>query len=170
LRDPKLTGKVGHFDWHLPDLGQIGLLNGNADPYDIDEAKRLGMTKDPGNVMDMIRAGRITYRLWPVQQDFETWNDYCSTNLFTGKVRSGAGGLELDGPSGRLRLAGGADAGDTATDDHGSRHQDPPQRRGSGRQRERGPGQGDRRRIRGRHGDGEPGNGPGPGNPAAEGP
>ena len=36
--DPKLTGKVGHFDWHLPNLGQMSLLNGNAAPYDIDEA------------------------------------------------------------------------------------------------------------------------------------
>src|SRR5690606_38242280 len=35
--DPKLKGKVGHFDWHLPNLGQISLLNGNASPYDIDE-------------------------------------------------------------------------------------------------------------------------------------
>ncbi|WP_095088298.1 extracellular solute-binding protein [Mesorhizobium sophorae] len=31
----KLKGKVGHFDWHLPNLGQISLLNGNASPYDI---------------------------------------------------------------------------------------------------------------------------------------
>jgi spermidine/putrescine transport system ATP-binding protein len=38
-----------------------------------------------------------------------------SSNLFTGKVRTGAGGLELDSPAGRLRLAGGAQAGDTAT-------------------------------------------------------
>lgn len=202
--DPKLTGKVGHFDWHLPNLGQISLLNGNANPYDIDEAawgavkektlslrpqiggffdyggtfsslndgqmlafcgigdwitgvlekngakvksvvpeqgglqwsecfsigkgsakadlakkwiqyitsakgqaksaqmaaypalipnqkgwevlqaenpdeaKRQGMTKDAGNVMDMIRAGRIHYRQWPVQQDLETWNDFWS--------------------------------------------------------------------------------------------
>lgn len=202
--DPKLTGKVGHFDWHLPNLGQMSLLAGNASPYDIDEAaweavkektatlrpqiggffdyggtfsslndgqmlafagigdwitgvlekngakvrsvipeqgglqwsecfsigkgsqkaelakkwiqyitsakgqaksaqmaaypalvpnakgwevlqaenpaeaKRQGMTKDPGNVMDMIRAGRIHYRQWPVQQDLETWNDYWS--------------------------------------------------------------------------------------------
>ena len=30
--DPKLTGKVGHFDWHLPSLGEISLLNGNTDP------------------------------------------------------------------------------------------------------------------------------------------
>ncbi|SMO94545.1 polyamine ABC transporter substrate-binding protein [Paracoccus laeviglucosivorans] len=34
--DPALKGKVGHFDWHLPNLGQISLLNGNASPYDID--------------------------------------------------------------------------------------------------------------------------------------
>lgn len=36
--DEKLKGKVGHFDWHLPNLGQISLLNGNAAPYDIDAA------------------------------------------------------------------------------------------------------------------------------------
>ncbi|MFD1330106.1 extracellular solute-binding protein [Mycoplana ramosa] len=36
--DEKLKGKVGHFDWHLPNLGQISLLNGNPSPYDIDEA------------------------------------------------------------------------------------------------------------------------------------
>lgn len=202
--DPKLTGKVGHFDWHLPNLGQMSLLNGNKIPYDIDEAawdavkektrtlrgqiggffdyggtfsslndgqmlafagigdwitgvlekngakvrsvipeegglqwsecfsigkgsakadlakkwiqyitsakgqaksaqmaaypalipnakgwevlqaenpaeaKRQGMTKDAGNVMDMIRAGRIQYRQWPIQQDLETWNDFWS--------------------------------------------------------------------------------------------
>lgn len=33
----KLKGKVGHFDWHLPNLGQISLLNGNKSPYDIDD-------------------------------------------------------------------------------------------------------------------------------------
>lgn len=36
--DESLKGKVGHFDWHLPNLGQISLLNGNSRPYDIDEA------------------------------------------------------------------------------------------------------------------------------------
>ena len=36
--DESLKGKVGHFDWHLPNLGQISLLNGNARPYDIDAA------------------------------------------------------------------------------------------------------------------------------------
>ncbi|KRW97154.1 spermidine/putrescine ABC transporter substrate-binding protein [Paracoccus sp. MKU1] len=36
--EPALKGKVGHFDWHLPNLGQMSLLNGNANPYDIDGA------------------------------------------------------------------------------------------------------------------------------------
>ena len=37
---PKLAGKVGHFDWHLPSLGQVSLLNGNTapGPFDIDKA------------------------------------------------------------------------------------------------------------------------------------
>lgn len=36
--NPKVTGKVGHFDWHLPSLGQMSLLNGNKPPFDIDAA------------------------------------------------------------------------------------------------------------------------------------
>ncbi|MDE2913596.1 MAG: spermidine/putrescine ABC transporter substrate-binding protein [Paracoccaceae bacterium] len=38
--DSRLTGKVGHFDWHLPNLGQMSLLNGNDNPspFDIDGA------------------------------------------------------------------------------------------------------------------------------------
>jgi len=202
--DPKLAGKVGHFDWHLPNLGQMSLTAGNATAYDMDEAgweavkektmslrsqiggffdyggtfsslndgqmlafagigdwitgvlekngakvrstipeqgglqwsecfsigkgsqkadlakkwiqyitsakgqaksaqmaaypaivpnakgwevlqaenpaeaKRQGMTKDAGNAMDLIRAGRIQYRQWPIQQDLETWNDFWS--------------------------------------------------------------------------------------------
>ena len=38
--DSKVKGKVGHFDWHLPNLGQTSLLNGNTDPspFDIDGA------------------------------------------------------------------------------------------------------------------------------------
>ncbi len=37
--DEKLKGKVGHFDWHLPSLGEISLLNGNNNPgpFDINE-------------------------------------------------------------------------------------------------------------------------------------
>lgn len=36
--DDRVTGKLGQFDWHLPNLGQISLYNGNPSPYDIDEA------------------------------------------------------------------------------------------------------------------------------------
>lgn len=36
--NPKVSGKVGHFDWHLPNLGQMSLLMGNKPPFDIDEA------------------------------------------------------------------------------------------------------------------------------------
>ena len=35
---PELEGKVGHFDWHLPSLGQISLFNGNgAGLWDLDD-------------------------------------------------------------------------------------------------------------------------------------
>jgi len=36
FRSEKLHGKVGHFDWYLPNLGQVSLLAGNKKPYDID--------------------------------------------------------------------------------------------------------------------------------------
>lgn len=36
--DDKLTGKLGHFDWHLPNLGQISLLNGNSEPFALNDA------------------------------------------------------------------------------------------------------------------------------------
>lgn len=36
--DPRVTGKVGHFDWHLPNLGQMSLAAGNGSAYDIDDA------------------------------------------------------------------------------------------------------------------------------------
>ena len=36
---PELKGKVGHFDWHLPNLGMLSLSNGNgANLWDLDEA------------------------------------------------------------------------------------------------------------------------------------
>jgi len=34
--NPKVAGKVGHFDWHLPNLGQVSLLDGNTDPGPFD--------------------------------------------------------------------------------------------------------------------------------------
>ena len=36
LWDKKLTGKVGHFDWHLPNLGCLSLRDGNTDPGPFD--------------------------------------------------------------------------------------------------------------------------------------
>ncbi len=36
--DEKLKGKVAHFDWHLPNLGQISLLDGNPKPFDLDDS------------------------------------------------------------------------------------------------------------------------------------
>ena len=38
LWDAKVKGKVGHFDWHLPNLGCLSLYDGNASPFDIDSA------------------------------------------------------------------------------------------------------------------------------------
>lgn len=36
---PEVKGKVGHFDWHLPNLGMMSLKNGNgASLWDIDDA------------------------------------------------------------------------------------------------------------------------------------
>ena len=36
--DPSYKGKVGHFDWYLPSMGQISLLNGNKSPFDVNAA------------------------------------------------------------------------------------------------------------------------------------
>lgn len=37
---PELKGKVGHFDWHLPSLGQMSLKNGNgAGLFDLTDAQ-----------------------------------------------------------------------------------------------------------------------------------
>lgn len=37
--DEGLKDKVGHFDWHLPNLGQISLLNGNSDAYNLTDSE-----------------------------------------------------------------------------------------------------------------------------------
>ncbi|MEJ6710466.1 MAG: extracellular solute-binding protein [Amylibacter sp.] len=57
---PELEGKVGHFDWHLPNLGMMSLYNGNgAKLWDIDDAKwaavqetTLGLRKQVGGFFD----------------------------------------------------------------------------------------------------------------------
>jgi spermidine/putrescine transport system substrate-binding protein len=56
----KLAGKVGHFDWHLPNLGQISLLNGNPSPYDIDAAA-WGAVKDKVKTMRRQVGGFFDY-------------------------------------------------------------------------------------------------------------
>lgn len=33
--DERAKGKLGHFDWYLPNLGEMSLWNGNPSPYDI---------------------------------------------------------------------------------------------------------------------------------------
>ncbi len=38
LWDPKVKGKLGWFDWYLPNMGCLSLYDGNRPPYDIDEA------------------------------------------------------------------------------------------------------------------------------------
>jgi len=55
----KLKSKVGHFDWHLPNLGQMSLASGNATPYDIDaaawqevQAKTLSLRSQVGGFFD----------------------------------------------------------------------------------------------------------------------
>ncbi len=35
--DKEYEGKLGHFDWHLPNLGQLSLYNGNSSPYDLSD-------------------------------------------------------------------------------------------------------------------------------------
>ena len=35
LWDGKVKGKVGHFDWHLPNLGCLSLYDGNGSPFDL---------------------------------------------------------------------------------------------------------------------------------------
>lgn len=33
--EPRFAGRVGHFDWHLPSIGQVSLLEGNKSPFDL---------------------------------------------------------------------------------------------------------------------------------------
>ncbi len=45
LWDKKVTGKLGWFDWYLPNMGCLSLYSGNRPPYDIDDAA-FGKLKD----------------------------------------------------------------------------------------------------------------------------
>jgi len=71
--DERLKGKLGHFDWHLPNLGQMSLFNGNASPFDIDEAaweavkettmglrQQAGGFFDYGGTFSSLKSGQMT--------------------------------------------------------------------------------------------------------------
>ncbi len=73
LWDERLKDKVGHFDWHLPNLGVLSLYNGNTNPYNINEAawKQLQETAttlkpqirgfyDYGGVLSSLKSGEVT--------------------------------------------------------------------------------------------------------------
>tara|TARA_B100001971_G_scaffold2741_1_gene2249 strand:- start:74 stop:1234 length:1161 start_codon:yes stop_codon:yes gene_type:complete len=74
LWDPKLKDKVGHFDWHLPNLGCLSLRDGNNDPspFDINGAQwkklqettlslkpQVGGYFDYGGTFDSLKTGDI---------------------------------------------------------------------------------------------------------------
>ena len=59
---PELEGKVGHFDWHLPNLGMMSLYNGNgAGLWDLDDAQ---WDESAGNHAEPAQTGRWVLRLW----------------------------------------------------------------------------------------------------------
>jgi spermidine/putrescine transport system substrate-binding protein len=73
LWDGKHKDKVGHFDWHLPNLGVLSLRDGNTDPYDIggDAWGKLQDTTlslkpqvrgfyDYGGVLSSLKSGEVT--------------------------------------------------------------------------------------------------------------
>jgi len=58
--DPAYKGKVGHFDWYLPNMGQISLLNGNKSPYDL-SAAQFSKLKDTVKTLRPQVAGFFDY-------------------------------------------------------------------------------------------------------------
>lgn len=73
LWDAKVTGKVGHFDWYLPNLGCLSLYDGNAKPFDISDDAFAKLKKttlslrgqvkgffDYGGVLSSLRSGEVT--------------------------------------------------------------------------------------------------------------
>ena len=72
LWDKSVTGKVGHFDWGLPNIGCISLADGNANPFDINAAAFGSLDKkllslrpqakgffDYGGVLSSLRSGEV---------------------------------------------------------------------------------------------------------------
>ena len=73
LWSPQVAGKVGHFDWHLPNLGCLSLRDGNSEPFDLGAAafEMLKTTTlslrpqvkgffDYGGVLSSLRSGEVT--------------------------------------------------------------------------------------------------------------
>ena len=73
LWSEKVKGKVGHFDWYLPNLGCLSLYNGNPQPFDLTNAafEKLQNTTlslrsqvkgffDYGGVLSSLRSGEVT--------------------------------------------------------------------------------------------------------------
>ena len=73
LWDSSVKGKVGHFDWHLPNLGCLSLFDGNPRPFAIDSDAFAKLQKtalslrpqvkgffDYGGVLSSLRSGEVT--------------------------------------------------------------------------------------------------------------
>ena len=58
--DQAYKGKVGHFDWYLPSMGQISLLNGNKSPFDLNAAQ-FAKLKDSVKTLRPQVAGYFDY-------------------------------------------------------------------------------------------------------------
>lgn len=67
-----VRGKVGHFDWHLPNFGAVSLLQGNNNPFDLQDAawqkvqnKTFSLKPqvagffDYGGVLSSLRSGQV---------------------------------------------------------------------------------------------------------------
>jgi spermidine/putrescine transport system substrate-binding protein len=73
LLDPSLRGKVGIFDWYLPNMGVFSIAKGNRSPFQLSAVQLLGVTElldeirpqvasiqpDTGPVIEDLRAGRV---------------------------------------------------------------------------------------------------------------
>lgn len=70
--DGRHVGRIGHFDWHLPNLGVLSLTNGNSRPFDLDDAAWGDLTEtmmslrpqargfyDYGGMLSALRSGEV---------------------------------------------------------------------------------------------------------------
>lgn len=70
--DTGFAGRIGHFDWHLPNFGSVSLMMGNPAPFDLDEAawtKLVDTTMtlrpqvrgfyDYGGMLSALRSGEV---------------------------------------------------------------------------------------------------------------